>query len=395
MVKRTLDNPYKGINAHLHSLAQNPTKHNPTIWTAIHASHIGHIIDYLNNNLPMNYVARPEQSLQIWTEDSQSEEPPRIPQPREKTRSPRPDVSVYRTSISDSHIELEGNNAPVRVIAINPFLEEEITILSAVIYEVRDHEIEGRPVTRIELLSASNKRGGRGEDGYRKNRLEAIRSGTSLIELDYLHQSASTLPHITPYPYGDDSHPYYIALTDCRAGFPDEMRVYIRDVNQALPSKIAIPLAGEDSLIFDFEAVYQHTFRIGRWGIHIDYEQLPRNFGSYSENDQQIVLRIMDNITMENDRTAMSSHSKDAEQIVEQVEVELSSGRYLVRKYRSKTIKVFHIDTGRDADNTKAMLRKIIFELELGVDLLNSTGTKKITRQLGDHVIKKLIAKGY
>lgn len=248
MVKRTLENPCKGINAHLHSLAQNPAQGHPTIWTSIHFSIICNIVDALNNLLSLDYVARVSESLQ-------------------------PCDDVY---------------------GLIPLGDNEITIPSAVIYEVRDHEIEGKPVTRIELLSASNKRGGTGEDGYRKNRLEAIRSATSLIELDYLHQSASTLPRMTPYPDGMDSHPYYIALTDCRAGFPDEMRVYIRDVNQALPSKIAIPLAGEDSLVFDFEAVYQHTFRIGRWGIHIDYDELPRNFGSYSESDQQTIQGIME-----------------------------------------------------------------------------------------------------
>ena len=289
MIKQTLENPYKGINAHLHSLAQNPAKTHSTIWTSIHASLIGDTINALNTQLPLNYIARPEQSLQIWTDDSQFGESP-------KKRSPRPDGSIFRTDVTDSHLETGGNNEPVRVIAINQFLEEEITIPSAVIYEVYDHEIVGKPVTRIELLSASNKRGGTGEYGYRKNRISAIRSGTSLIELDYLHQSVSPLPHIPAYPYREDSHPYYIALTDCRYGYPEEMRVYIRDVNQALPSELAIPLANNDSISFDFEAVYQHTFRIGRWGIHINYEELPRNFESYSENDQQTIHKIMEGV---------------------------------------------------------------------------------------------------
>jgi hypothetical protein len=48
MVKRTLDNPYKGINAHLHSLAQNPRDKHPTIWTSIHANHIGDEIECEN-----------------------------------------------------------------------------------------------------------------------------------------------------------------------------------------------------------------------------------------------------------------------------------------------------------------------------------------------------------
>ncbi|MEO1290715.1 MAG: DUF4058 family protein, partial [Chloroflexota bacterium] len=177
MAKQTLENPYKGINAHLHSIAQNPKSGHATIWTAFHSSHITNIINTLNEKLPLNYVARPQQSLQIWTQQREFE-------PISKKRSPRNAPVIYRTNVTDIHNEIEGDNSPVRVIVINPFLEEEITIPSAVIYEVADHEISGKPVTRIELLSASNKRGGTGEDGYRKNRLTAIRSGTSLIELD-------------------------------------------------------------------------------------------------------------------------------------------------------------------------------------------------------------------
>jgi len=289
MEKRILDNPYQGINAHLHSLAQNPRHGHPTIWTSIHASHIGDIINALNANLPMNYVARPEQSLQIFLENDDGF--------NTKPHRPRPDVGVYRTSITDVHTEPEGDNAPVIVIPYEPAPDDEISQAGVVIYEVRDHEIAGKPVTRIELLSAANKYGGSGAAGYIQNRTEALNSGTSLIELDYLHQSTSLLPGIAPYPDDANSYPYYIAVTDRRPSNDGNIRVYIRDVNHALPQSIAIPLADEDSIIFDFEAVYQHTFRIGRWGIHIDYSELPRNFESYSEKDQAMIRRIMESAT--------------------------------------------------------------------------------------------------
>lgn len=280
-------NPYQGINAHLHSLAQNPSEGHATIWTSFHASHIGHIVDALNARLPLNYLARSEQSLQIWTEKSDG-----IPSGK---RSPRPDVSIYQQEQEASHQEMGGDNSPVLVIPLALY-EEEITIPSAVIYQVQAHEIVGKPVTRIELLSASNKQGGTGEDGYRKNRLEAIRSGTSLIELDYLHQTLSPLFGIPAYPYAENSHPYYIALTDCRSGFPESMEVYIRHVNQALPQHIELPLASADNLVFDFDAVYQHSFETGRWGAQIDYRNAPRYFESYSQADQIRIQQVMASI---------------------------------------------------------------------------------------------------
>jgi hypothetical protein len=290
MALRTLNNPYRGINAHLHSVAQNPHAGSPTIWTSIHAMHIGHLIDALNERLPAGYVARPEQSLQIWTEDEEGAEAGK--------RSPRPDAAIFASGVTEASSVTASAiaDAPVLRISIRDFLEREITIPSAVIHKLEDHEIVGRPVTRIELLSASNKRGGIGFRAYLDNRWGALSSGTSVIELDYLHQTTSPLPGVPAYPSHQNAHAYTISVTDRRPGQnpDDEMLVYIMDVDQSLPSKAVIPLAGQESIHFDFESVYQHTYSIGRWGIHIDYDELPRNFESYSSADQERIRQVME-----------------------------------------------------------------------------------------------------
>jgi hypothetical protein len=295
MPVRTLNNPYRGINAHLHSLAQNPQAGSPTIWTSIHAMHIGHLIDALNERLPAGYVARPEQSLQIWSEDEEGAEAGK--------RSPRPDAAIFPSGVTGTPSVVAGAiaDSPVLHISIREFLEREITIPSGVIYKVEAHEIVGKPVARIELLSASNKRGGFGYRGYLDNRWLALSSGTSLVEMDYLHQTVSPLPGVPAYPDRKDSHAYTIAVTDRRLGKnpDDEMLVYIMDVDQQLPTQAEIPLAEDDSITFDFEAVYQHTFNIGRWGLHIDYEELPRNFESYSPADQQRIRQVMERARQE------------------------------------------------------------------------------------------------
>ncbi len=295
MPLRTLNNPYRGINAHLHSLAQNPQAGSPTIWTSIHAMHIGHLIDALNERLPAGYVARPEQSLQIWSEDEEGAEAGK--------RSPRPDAAIFPAGISEATQVTASAiaDAPVLRISIRPFLEREITIPSGVIYRLADHELVGRPITRIELLSASNKRGGYGYRGYLDNRWGALSSGTSLIEMDYLHQTISPLPGMPSYPKHQDSHAYTIAVTDRRPGQnpDDEMLVYIMDVDMPLPAQVTIPLAENESIPFDFEAVYQHTFSSGRWGIHIDYEELPRNFESYSTADRERIRQVMERAKQE------------------------------------------------------------------------------------------------
>lgn len=289
MTLRSMKNLYRGMNAHLHSLAQNPYG-SPTIWTSFHASHIGHINDALNQRLPPNYIARPEQSLQIWTEDEDG---------AERRQQPRPDSAIFRTGQGNgggAASETGKNQSSTRVISIREWLsDEEITIPSVVIYKPASHEVMGEPVTRIELLSESNKRGGSGYHGYLQNRRHALYSGTSLIELDYLHQSASPLPGVPVYPYEPDSHAYLLAVTDRRPGFNavDEMLVYVIDVDQPLPTQVLIPLSGSDALVFDFDAVYQHTFEIGRWGAHIDYRDQPRRFESYSEPDREAIRQVM------------------------------------------------------------------------------------------------------
>lgn len=285
MAVRLLQNPYNGVNAHLHSMAQNPVN-SPTIWTSIYASLIGDITNRLNQQLPLNYIARTEQSLSIWTEDMGIE----------SRRMLRPDSSIYLTGVSTNPTTSAAimDDPSVRIVSLKHLLDDEdIFTPSVVIYK---NEYMGEPITRIELLSPTNKRGGSGYQAYQGSRLMALHSGTSLIELDYLHQSLSSLPEMSPYPEHPDSHPYSLAVTDCRLSKnPDwNMLIYLRDVDITLPTHVTIPLAGDDDLIFDFNAVYQFTFEIGRWGTHIDYEQRPVNFESYSQADQKRILQVME-----------------------------------------------------------------------------------------------------
>lgn len=288
MIHQHPDNPYHGVNAHLHSIAQNPHG-SPTIWPSLHASHIGHITDALNERLPAGYIARQEQSLQIWLEDTVTGD--------EMSRIPRPDSAIFRTGqgVPAASVMVAADDPSVRIISIKDWLAEvEITIPSVVVYQPDDHETLGTPVTRIELLSASNKRGGAGYTGYLTNRFVALRSGTSLIELDYLHQSASPLPGVPAYPHEADSHPYTVAVTDPHAG--DQMRVYVIDIDQPLPH-VNLPLTHGETTAFDFDAVYQHTFRAGRWGIHLDHTTEPRGFASYSAADQARIRAVMARVT--------------------------------------------------------------------------------------------------
>lgn len=45
-VSMMLTNPYHGINAHLHSFAQNPSSGHPAIWASFHTHDRGITLDY-------------------------------------------------------------------------------------------------------------------------------------------------------------------------------------------------------------------------------------------------------------------------------------------------------------------------------------------------------------
>jgi hypothetical protein len=53
------ENPYRGVNAHLHSLLQATSGG----WAQFHAPHIIHLAEWIERHLPAGYNAFPERSL--------------------------------------------------------------------------------------------------------------------------------------------------------------------------------------------------------------------------------------------------------------------------------------------------------------------------------------------
>lgn len=111
-------NPYAGINAHHLSWLQNEAD----VWVSFHAAHIGHIKEFLRESLPEGYIARLEQSLQIRRFEAVLDAP--APMLRVVVEDTLPDAEDYATAV--------------------------------MVYQVEGDKL-GRPVTRIELLSPSNK----------------------------------------------------------------------------------------------------------------------------------------------------------------------------------------------------------------------------------------------
>jgi hypothetical protein len=147
-------NQYSGVNAHLNSALQNTEGD----WEVFHTAHITHIAEVLDQQLPESYKVGLNKSLQIMEFH---------PDTGERQRRPKADVTIY-------NVNPQAKRAPVRTSssgsvptillpAIEMIGEEDIRYLTAVVIHQIQPDETRVPVTRIELLSPTNKPPG---DGY-------------------------------------------------------------------------------------------------------------------------------------------------------------------------------------------------------------------------------------
>ncbi len=285
-------NHYVGVNAHLNSILQNVAGE----WESFHGAYIVDMTRALNALLPDNYEARNERSLQI-RETAQSDIDDERTR-KSKMRHPQPDVTIVQTSaariptaqVSGSFAVSELTTAVADTMDLAP----EDYLRAAVIYKINEGDLLGRPVTRIELLSPTNKPSGSGYQQYRDKRDAALFSGMPLIEIDFLHQQPP-VTHILPAYPAPHSHPYNIIVSDPRPSVQAGVsHFYLFDVDSPIPL-IDIPLAvGEVLAHFDAGAVYNTTYANTRtYARIVDYEKEPMRFDTYSAADQQRIFARM------------------------------------------------------------------------------------------------------
>lgn len=272
------ENPYPGINAHLNSLLQTPgTDDQPAIWPAFHSQHIANITEALNEQLPDHYLALNQQSLQTRSIE--------IGGPVE-VRRPVPDVTVFQQSQAAVQTEPAVAVAPTWEANIADLLEPVKQPRAAVIHELLPQGRIGRVVTRIELLSPSNKPGGSHYETYAVKRIEALEGDVPLIEIDYLHESPPIISQLPPFPCA-------IIVSDPRPDWgKGKVRMYGFGISELIKS-FPVPLLGDEQLVFDLNRVYQHTFRAGRWGTLLDYGAGPPRLETYSPSDREFIRQIM------------------------------------------------------------------------------------------------------
>jgi hypothetical protein len=283
-------NLYPGVNAHLNSFLQSRGRH----WRSFHANHITDLERAIRAKLPPGYIVASEESLQVQAIDTESGSM--------KNAQVQPDVTVFdpsrRTSSGTTRMMEVPGVGIVEEVKLVDLLEEEDTLSSLIVYEIAGDSDLGRPVTRIELLSPSNKPGGSIYKEYMGKKWMWLYLGLRLVEIDYLHQTPPIAPRLPSYPHQQqDAYPYTVIVSDPRPELEDGTGfIYKIAVDHLLPT-ITIPLAGEDVIKVDLGAAYQITFENSPFlKIAVDYAQDPVNFDRYTEADCAKISALLNQI---------------------------------------------------------------------------------------------------
>jgi Protein of unknown function (DUF4058) len=270
-------NQYQGINPHLHSLWQAEGG-----WSQFHTAHITHLTTLMKAQLlPMGYTADLESSLQVRRLD-------------DRVGDPQSDLLIYdRVPYREiaPTLPMWGAEGVLMTPALAMLEDDDIAekpYNALAIYDLRlKPGAKGDPVAWIELLSPSNKPGGRDAGPYQGKRDMLLRSGIVFVELDYLNESPPTFGNLLLKAHVEDTYPYHVLIVDPRPDIRDgQAMVKGFHVDDPLPT-LPIPLSAGERLTFDFGPAYRKTFEEMLYGLEsVDYRDLPLHFDRYHAFDQ-------------------------------------------------------------------------------------------------------------
>jgi hypothetical protein len=226
-------------------------------WRDVHAKLLVYAADQLNDELPPGLQARVDERLAIDAED-------------EKARSYVPDVAVTESWDRPAGPVLGqgGKTVAAAEPTVVDFGEEVLRRLEIV--DSRAHVI-----TAIELLSPSNKADADAAIAWRRKRLDYLRGGINVVEIDLLRGGVWTLPDrslLKPVPSGRVCH--HVAVT--RPPWLSRCEFYVLPLRQRLPA-IRVPLRRTDpDVALDLQVLVDQCYERGRYDAVIDYGRPPQ-----------------------------------------------------------------------------------------------------------------------
>jgi len=283
-------NEYEGINPHLNDMLQEEGM----LWKEFHDTHITDIRRLLNQQLvPTGYEARLVSGLQLTTLDldtlnydpSHPIQPDVLVRQYAKGKAPLPPTDAANTQADASVKEYSIPDALG--------LSEQDYLNALAIVKVGSHSDE-LPLAWIELLSPSNKPGGAHHDKYESKCLGLLEKGIPLVQIDYLNQTSAVFPVLPHYPQDPGSKPFYLSVSDPRPtqDYPQgKVRILQFGIEESVPTTL-IPFRDGDGVRFNFDSAYDETVKTA-YAWHVDYEQAPLNWDSYSNTDQRAIAARM------------------------------------------------------------------------------------------------------
>ena len=131
---------------------------------------------------------------------------------------------------------------------------------------------------------------------YAHKRRETVEAGLQLIEIDYLHASKPVIKGLPSYPNKENNaHPYIVLVSDPRPNLVSGETIYFAwHVDNSMPN-FTVNLLGNDRIVIELGQIYNRTFESIRYYHQrvIDYEELPINFDTYTEADQQKIQAML------------------------------------------------------------------------------------------------------
>lgn len=243
----------------------DPYLENPDEWPGFHNSFATHLYEALNRDLPSGYYAQIDRRTEVGLTGG------------EITRTIRPDVSVRDTPAAGGKAVVLSDSRTISP-SVRIVLDAEPAELAFV--EIRDARASHEVITLIELLSPSNKRSGRDRRRFLRKRAEALRSRTSLVEIDLLRtgrrvwrtrSGGADLRTLDPQP------DYIVTISRAwEREAPFRLEVFPAFLREALPV-ISVPLRhGESETPLDLQRCFTDTYDAGpyRRGA-VDYTKPP------------------------------------------------------------------------------------------------------------------------
>jgi hypothetical protein len=226
------------------------------LWTNVHTQLSVEIARQLAPRLRPRYVPLTEKVFLLDTMGA--EEGVAI-----TTLDVRPDVAVASTGFGPGGAAAAGAALappPLRVPTVMPARVPHVTI------EIREVE-RRRLVTAIEVLSPTNKRGGRRE--YLRKRRRILLSRAHLMEIDLL-RTGRRVPMQEPLP----NAPYFAFVS--RAEERPLTGVWPIQLTTPLPPLPVPLLAGDPDVELDLQAALNSTYDGFSYDLAIDYNRPPR-----------------------------------------------------------------------------------------------------------------------